>query len=111
MRIFLFSILLILLLPVVAQQNYVLKPTTQAHISSSIASLLETENSFVIDHSLTCSTGTAVLINAVVWLKSEICKYALVGGSEASNTEFTLAHIQALGIALNFDGSYFLSSV
>ncbi|MBN2728292.1 MAG: hypothetical protein JXR53_03625 [Bacteroidales bacterium] len=81
--------------------------TTQAHVSSVIASMLETENGFAIDHSLTCSTGTAALINAIAWLKSGMCKYALVGGSEASNTKFTLAQIEALGIASKFDGPYY----
>ncbi len=80
--------------------------TTQAHISSAIASMLETDYSFAIDHSLTCSTGSAALVNAVAWLKSGMSIYALIGGSEASNTDFTLAQINALGIGSKYKGRY-----
>lgn len=80
--------------------------STQAHISSAIASILEVEKAFNIDHSLTCSGGLAALVNAYSWLKSGMAKFALVGGSEASNTEFTLAQIHALGIGSKLDDPY-----
>lgn len=77
--------------------------TTQANISSEISRILQLAYAVHIDHSLTCSSGSAALLNAIAWLRSKMSNIALVGGSEASNTEFTLAQIEALGIGSNFN--------
>lgn len=73
--------------------------STQANISSVLASIITDSNSkFNFDHSLTCSTGLAAIANALAWLKADMADVVIAGGSEASITGFTLAQIQALGI-------------
>lgn len=51
-----------------------------------------------ISHSITCSTGLHSVLNGVAWLNSGMATKFLVGASEASLTNFTIAQMKALKI-------------
>lgn len=81
--------------------------TTQANVSSIIASLLQNNQALPIDHSLTCSTGLAAIANAEAWLRAGMADAVVVGASEASVTPFTLAQVNALGIGSDISSGNF----
>lgn len=74
--------------------------TTLGNISSWIAHDLQTQGP-EISHSITCSTGLHSLLNGVAWIQSGMTDKFLVGGSEASLTDFTIAQMQALKVYAN----------
>jgi 3-oxoacyl-(acyl-carrier-protein) synthase len=71
--------------------------TTLGNISSWVAHDLKTKGP-EISHSITCSTGLHSLLNGVAWLQSGMANQFLVGASEASLTDFTIAQMQALKV-------------
>lgn len=71
--------------------------TTLGNISSWIAHDLQT-NGPEISHSITCSTGLHSLLNGVAWLQSGMANKFMIGASEASLTDFTIAQMQALKV-------------
>jgi 3-oxoacyl-(acyl-carrier-protein) synthase len=52
----------------------------------------------VISHSIACSTALHGLLNGIAWINSDMSDRFIAGGSEASNTPFTLAQLKALKI-------------
>ena len=71
--------------------------TTLGNISSWISHDLQT-NGPEISHSITCSTGLHSLLNGVAWLQSGMSEKFMIGASEASLTDFTIAQMQALKV-------------
>lgn len=71
--------------------------TTLGNISSWIAHDLQS-NGPEISHSITCSTGLHSLLNGVAWLQSGMSEKFMIGASEASLTDFTVAQMQALKV-------------
>ena len=71
--------------------------TTLGNISSWVAHDLQTEGP-EISHSITCSTALHAVLNGVAWLRSGMVDKFLVGGSEATLTDFTIAQMRALKI-------------
>ncbi len=71
--------------------------TTLGNISSWIAHDLQTKGP-EISHSITCSTALHSLLNGIAWIKSGMTDKFLVGGTEASLTEFTIAQMKAMKI-------------
>lgn len=71
--------------------------TTLGNISSWIAHDLQSTGP-EISHSITCSTGAHSLLNGVAWLQSGMADKFLIGASEASLTDFTIAQMQALKV-------------
>lgn len=76
--------------------------TTLGNIASWVAHDLQT-NGPVISHSITCSTALHSLLNGIAWIRSGMSKTFLVGGSEAANTDFTVAQMRALKIYADSD--------
>lgn len=74
--------------------------TTLGNISSWIAHDLQS-NGPEISHSITCSTGLHSLLNGFAWLQSGLTDKFLIGASEASLTDFTIAQMQALKVYSN----------
>lgn len=79
--------------------------TTLGNISSWIAHDLQT-NGPEISHSITCSTGLHSLLNGIAWLQSGMTDKFMVGASEASLTDFTIAQMQALKVYSNETDKY-----
>lgn len=71
--------------------------TTLGNISSWIAHDLQTKGP-EISHSITCSTALHSLLNGIAWIRSGMTDKFLVGGTEASLTEFTIAQMKAMKI-------------
>ena len=71
--------------------------TTLGNISSWIAHDLQSKGP-EISHSITCSTALHAVLNGVAWIQSGLTDKFLVGGTEASLTEFTIAQMRALKI-------------
>ncbi len=71
--------------------------TTLGNISSWIAHDLQS-NGPEISHSITCSTGLHSLLNGIAWLQSGMSEKFMIGASEASLTDFTIAQMQALKV-------------
>jgi len=71
--------------------------TTLGNISSWVSHDLQSKGP-EISHSITCSTSLHALINGVAWLQAGLESKFLIGGSEASLTEFTLAQMRAMKI-------------
>lgn len=71
--------------------------TTLGNISSWVAHDLQNSGP-EISHSITCSTALHSILNGVAWLRSGMANKFLVGGSEASLTDFTIAQMQAMKI-------------
>ncbi len=81
-------------------------PTTSlGNISSWVAHHLAI-SSYNFSHSMTCSGALFSLLNAVAWLHSNMIEKMLVGASEASITDFTLAQLKALRIYSHQDSNY-----
>ena len=71
--------------------------TTLGNIASWVAHDLQSKGP-EISHSITCSTALHALLNGVVWIQSGMTDKFLVGGTEASLTEFTIAQMRAMKI-------------
>ncbi|MFH0895971.1 MAG: beta-ketoacyl synthase N-terminal-like domain-containing protein [Bacteroidota bacterium] len=71
--------------------------TTQGNISSAVSNYLEL-NDAVNDMSVTCSTALHAIFNAIAWIRSGMCEFAIAGGTEAPLTDFTFAQLDKLGI-------------
>ena len=79
--------------------------TTLGNISSWVAHDLQSSGP-EISHSITCSTALHSLLNGVAWLRARMADKFLVGGSEASLTDFTIAQMRALKIYSNVEDLY-----
>jgi 3-oxoacyl-[acyl-carrier-protein] synthase II len=79
--------------------------TTLGNISSWVGHDLHTQGP-VISHSIACSTALHGLLNGIAWINSGMSERFLVGGSEASNTAFTLAQMRALKIYAREQSDY-----
>ena len=71
--------------------------TTLGNISSWVGHDLQS-NGPTISHSIACSTALHAILNGIAWITSGMADRFLVGGSEASNTPFTIAQMKALKI-------------
>ena len=71
--------------------------TTLGNISSWVGHDLHNMGP-VISHSIACSTALHGVLNGIAWINSGMSEYFIAGGSEASNTPFTLAQMKALKI-------------
>lgn len=71
--------------------------TTLGNISSWVGNDLQS-NGPTISHSITCSTALHAILNGIAWINSGMSDRFLVGGSETSNTPFTIAQMKALKI-------------
>jgi len=79
--------------------------TTLGNISSWVGHDLQSQGP-VISHSIACSTALHGLLNGIAWLNSGMSDRFLIGGSEASNTPFTLAQMKALKIYAHEDTDF-----
>lgn len=81
-------------------------PTTSlGNISSWVAHHLDI-SSYNFSHSMTCSGALFSLLNAAAWLHSNMIEKMLVGASEASITDFTLAQLKSLRIYSQQDSNF-----
>lgn len=71
--------------------------TTLGNISSWVGHDLQSKGP-VISHSIACSTALHGILNGIAWIGSGMSDRFLAGGSEASNTPFTVAQMKALKI-------------
>ena len=71
--------------------------TTLGNISSWVGHDLQSKGP-VISHSIACSTALHGILNGIAWIGSGMSERFLAGGSEASNTPFTVAQMKALKI-------------
>ena len=71
--------------------------TTLGNISSWVGHDLQSRGP-VISHSIACSTALHGILNGIAWIGSGMSDRFLAGGSEASNTPFTVAQMKALKI-------------
>ncbi len=74
--------------------------TTLGNISSWVGHDVQS-NGPTISHSIACSTALHAVLNGIAWLNSGMSDCFLAGGTEASNTPFTLAQMKALKIYSN----------
>lgn len=79
--------------------------TTLGNISSWIAHDLRSQGPD-ISHSITCSTALHAVLNGIAWIQSGMTDKFLVGGSEASLTDFTIAQMRALKIYSKENNDY-----
>lgn len=79
--------------------------TTLGNLSTWVADDLQTEGP-TVSHSITCSTGLHAVLNGVAWINSGMSNKFLVGATEAPNTAFTIAQMQALKIYAENVGEY-----
>ena len=59
-----------------------------------------------ISHSIACSTALHGILNGIAWIRSGMSQRFLAGGSEASNTPFTVAQMKALKIYTGSEAAY-----
>lgn len=79
--------------------------TTLGNLSTWVADDLQSTGP-VISHSITCSTGLHAVLNGIAWINSGMSTKFLVGATEAPNTAFTIAQMQALKIYSDGSGAY-----
>lgn len=79
--------------------------TTLGNISSWVGHDLQARGP-VISHSIACSTALHGILNGIAWINSGMSDCFLSGGSEASNTPFTLAQMKALKIYASEHNTY-----
>ncbi len=79
--------------------------TTLGNISSWVGHDLQ-NNGPVISHSIACSTALHGILNGIAWIGSGMSDRFLAGGSEASNTPFTIAQMKALKIYASQEANY-----
>lgn len=79
-------------------------PTTSlGNITSWLAQLFQYTTE--VEISMTCSTASASILNAIAWLSSGLAEVAIVGGAEAPLTPFTIAQMKALRIVASSTSS------
>ena len=76
--------------------------TTLGNIATWLAHDLSVEGP-TLSHSITCSTAMHALLNGIAWLNAGMSNQFIVGASEAANTPFTIAQMEALKIYSNKD--------
>jgi len=69
--------------------------TTLGNVASSVAQDLGLDGP-AISHSITCSSASHALLNAIAYLKSGMLEHFIIGGTEAPLTDFTISQMQAL---------------
>lgn len=79
--------------------------TTLGNISSWVSHDMQSDGP-TISHSIACSTALHAILNGIAWLNSGMSHYFLAGGSEASNTAFTVAQLKALRIYAEQEQKY-----
>ena len=79
--------------------------TTLGNLSSWVGHDLQAKGP-VISHSIACSTALHGLLNGIAWINSGMSERFMVGGSEASNTAFTLAQMKSLKIYADENRDY-----
>ena len=79
--------------------------TTLGNLSSWVGHDLQSGGP-TISHSIACSTALHGVLNGIAWLNSGMSKNFLSGGSEASNTPFTIAQLKALRIYADRNGEF-----
>ena len=79
--------------------------TTLGNIASWVANDLQTEGP-TISHSIACSTALHSILNGIAWIQSGMSEAFLVGGTEASNTPFTVSQMKALKIYAEPNADY-----
>ena len=79
--------------------------TTLGNLSSWVGHDLQATGP-TISHSIACSTALHGVLNGIAWLNSGMSDRFLTGGSEASNTPFTLAQMKALKIYAEKGGAF-----
>ncbi|MEQ6124298.1 beta-ketoacyl synthase N-terminal-like domain-containing protein [Pseudotenacibaculum sp. MALMAid0570] len=79
--------------------------TTLGNVASWVAHDLQSQGP-EISHSITCSTALHALLNGVAWIQAGLTEKFLVGGTEASLTEFTIAQMKAMKIYANKNVDY-----
>lgn len=79
--------------------------TTLGNLSTWVADDLQS-NGPTISHSITCSTGLHAVLNGVAWINSGMSEKFMVGATEAPNTAFTIAQMQAIKIYADNVGEY-----
>ncbi len=79
--------------------------TTLGNLSSWVGHDLQAKGP-TISHSIACSTALHGIMNGIAWINSGMSERFLSGGSEASNTAFTLAQMRALKIYAEEEGEY-----
>ena len=79
--------------------------TTLGNLSSWVGHDLQSKGP-VISHSIACSTALHGLLNGIAWINSGMSERFMVGGSEASNTAFTLAQLKSLKIYAEQNSDY-----
>ncbi len=79
--------------------------TTLGNLSSWVGHDLQAKGP-TISHSIACSTALHGVMNGIAWINSGMSERFLSGGSEASNTAFTLAQMRALKIYAEEEGTY-----
>ncbi|WKK65285.1 beta-ketoacyl synthase N-terminal-like domain-containing protein [Lutimonas zeaxanthinifaciens] len=79
--------------------------TTLGNISSWVGHDLHNQGP-VISHSIACSTALHGVLNGIAWINSGMSEFFIAGGSEASNTPFTLAQMKALKIYSKATGEF-----
>lgn len=79
--------------------------TTLGNLATWVADDLQSQGP-TISHSITCSTGLHAVLNGIAWINSGMSSKFLVGATEAPNTAFTIAQMQALKIYANSKGDY-----
>jgi len=79
--------------------------TTLGNLSSWVGHDLQSVGP-TISHSIACSTALHGILNGIAWLNSGMSQYFLAGGSEASNTPFTVAQLKALRIYAERDQEF-----
>lgn len=71
--------------------------TTLGNISSWVGQDIGAKG-IQFSHSITCSSASHAILNAIAWLNAGFTDRFIVGGSEAPLTPFTIAQMQALKI-------------
>ncbi len=79
--------------------------TTLGNLSSWVGHDLQAGGP-VISHSIACSTALHGLLNGIAWINGGMSERFMVGGSEASNTAFTLAQMKSLKIYAEQNSDY-----
>lgn len=79
--------------------------TTLGNLSTWLADDLQS-NGPTISHSITCSTGLHAVLNGIAWINSGMSNKFMVGATEAANTAFTIAQMQAIKIYAENNNEY-----
>lgn len=72
--------------------------TTPGNLASALLQAAEAEHTWAMDTSMTCISSLSAMANAVAWLSAGMAQRALVGGTEAPLTGFTLRQLKSAGV-------------